>query len=134
MTQLQPASVFWEESGMESRPFDNDEALAVEVVVPAEIEEFVFVFNTVEVEMKNRQATAEVFLHEGKSGAGDFLRVTETFDDALRQACFSCAEVSDQGNDLSRLRRLAQLTPQRVSGGGIGKLDRKLDRRGLGHG
>lgn len=115
---------------MEIRPFHDDQSAAFEVVVPSEIQQFVLLFDAVEVEMENVQSSARVFLHQGKGGARYFVAITQTFHHSLGQGGFPGSEVADKSNDVSGFRLATKQFPQFEGCVRIWEREGELNRHG----
>jgi hypothetical protein len=96
--ELKPVGGWGEEFPKFPGPFGDDDAVLVEVVVPAEGDEFCGGFQAIEVEMEYGKSAAMVFVNEAEGGAGDGGGGAKACDKALGPVGFTGTEIADEGD------------------------------------
>ena len=101
-------------------PFDEDEAVAVEILFRAEGEKFIEVLEAIGVEVVDHPP-AGVFLDQDERGAHDRAAIdAQRFGDRLDQAGFARSQGAAQGHRAAAGQDFGQRGPERRGGGFVG--------------
>lgn len=92
--ESQPARGLWQQCGKFPRPLDGHHAAFAEVVVEADAQGVVFTFQSVEIEVIERETSAGVFVDEGESGTRDVAIVAKAGGEAFYKLRFPRAEIA----------------------------------------
>ena len=96
-------------------PLDRQDAVLPKLVEP-ELVDLTRVVQAIEVDVKQRQTSATVLLHQRERRAADVFRLnTQPLGQAAHQRGLPCSEIADQQEHRSRLERRCELAAH-VSG------------------
>jgi hypothetical protein len=118
------------------RPLDETNALAVEILLAAQLQEIGGPFQSIAIQMVDRTAPL-VFIDDGEGGAVDHAGHSQAPTDALGQNGLAAAQTSEQGDHIAGAETAAQPLSQAsgllsIFGHGPGHLHRRpLYRRHL---
>lgn len=99
------------------RPLDQQNAILAQIVIPADVAQFGFSFEAVEVKVEHRQAAAWILVDERKSWAGNVFCITaKAAHDAFCEVRLARPQVAAQGQDFAaaQIRRQRSADMQRL--------------------
>src|SRR5690606_29011940 len=106
--EMKPAGAARQERREFFAPFNEGDAIALQVFVDADAEGFLRGFEPVEVHMVEREATAAVLLNEREGGTRDRVAAPEPGGDAAHERGLARAEVARERDNISGPQRGGQ--------------------------
>jgi hypothetical protein len=99
-------------------PFNGRDACPVQILLNPDGQRLVRIAESIQVDMEQRQASAEVFMHEGERGTCYVLGDTEAAREALDESGFARTEVAGERDHIAALQ---------FAGESFAELERLLD-------
>lgn len=90
-------------------PFDQNDRVTVDNVIPRKVREIIGTSQPVKVEMKDSCALSMMFIHERERRAGHIFENSDTAANGLRQCGLASAEFAFEGDDGGRLETPTEL-------------------------
>ena len=106
-----PARLFGNKFREAVGPFDHGDTIAKKVNIGVKSREGLWIFNTKEIEMVNRQSPSSIFMQDGECGASHIRAAAQTGDDAFDEQRFAAPQVSLESQNGSNTDVLCSLPP-----------------------
>ncbi len=104
----------WNSGDYAVGPFNETDAIAIEILVGTQSKELFDVVQTVNIEMIHRQSS-RILMHQGKSGAGDQSRLdVEGNGNGSCQRCFAGAQRANERDHRTGKQGFGDPLPKRI--------------------
>ena len=106
----QPTRAVGENVGKAIRPFHDRNPAVLEIIFKTDLRNFDRLIQSVEIEVKNGQPAAAIFVKQSKCRARDFVRAPQSQQQPFDEMRFPRAEVADERDNIVRSEGLGELT------------------------
>ena len=106
-----PARLFGNKFREAVGPFDHGDTIAKKVNIGVKSREGLWIFNTKEIEMVNRQSPSSIFMQDGECGARHIRTAAQPVDDTFNEQSFAAPQLSLESEDRSDPDVLCNLPP-----------------------